>query len=64
MARIARVVITDLAHHITQRGDGRQFILADDVGRMVYLDLLRQVVRARHVSVWGYKEKRNRTFWP
>ena len=47
MARIARVVITDLAHHVTQRGDGRQFILADDAVRMVCLDLLRQVVRAQ-----------------
>jgi putative transposase len=54
MARIARVVITDLAHHVTQRGDGRQFILADDAGRMVYLDLLRQAVRAQQVSVLGY----------
>jgi putative transposase len=53
MARIARVVTTDLAHHVTQRGDGRQFILADDAGRMVYLDLLRQVVRAQQVAVWG-----------
>ena len=54
MARIARVVITDLAHHVTQRGDGRQFILADDAGRMVYLDLWRQVVRAQQVAVLGY----------
>jgi putative transposase len=54
MARIARVVITDLAHHITQRGDGRQFILADDAGRMVYQDLLRQAVRLHGVSVLGY----------
>jgi hypothetical protein len=45
MARIARVVITDLAHPVTQRGDGRQFILADDAGRMVYLDLLRREKR-------------------
>ena len=51
MARIARVAITDLAHHVTQRGDGRQFILDDDAGRMVYLDLLgRWYVRGR----WRY----------
>ena len=45
MARIARVVIADLAHPTTQRGDGGQFILADDAGRWVYLDLLRWAVR-------------------
>ena len=54
MARMARVVITDLAHHVTQRGDGRQDILADDVGRRVYLDLLRQAVRSQEVQVLGY----------
>ena len=48
MARFARVVIVDVAHHVTQRGNGRQFILATDAERMVYLDLLRQAV---HVVV-------------
>ena len=54
MARIARVVVADVAHHITQRGDGRQFILADDAGRRVYLDLLRRAVGLHGVSVLGY----------
>jgi putative transposase len=48
MARLARVVIVDVAHHVRQRGNGRQFILATDAERMVYLDLLRQAV---HVVV-------------
>ena len=26
MPRIARVVIADVAHHVTQRGNGRQFL--------------------------------------
>ena len=30
MPRVARVVIADVAHHVTQRGNGRQFILAGD----------------------------------
>jgi hypothetical protein len=38
------VVIADLAADVTQRGDGRRFTLADDAGRMVYLDLRRQAV--------------------
>jgi hypothetical protein len=38
MPRIPRIVIVDVAHYVTQRGNGRQFILATDAERMVYLD--------------------------
>ena len=54
MPRLARVVITDVAHHVTQRGNGRQFLLASDAERLVYLDLLRQAVRVHELSVVGY----------
>jgi putative transposase len=54
MPRLPRVVVADVAHHVTQRGNGRQFILASDSARMVYLDLLRQSVHARELSVVGY----------
>jgi hypothetical protein len=37
MPRVARVVIADVAHHVTQRGNGWQFILASTAGRLVYL---------------------------
>ena len=40
VARLPRVVIVDVAHPVTQRGNGRQFILASDSERLVYLDLL------------------------
>ncbi len=42
MARLARVVAVDVPHRVTQRGNARQFILASDTERMIYLDLLRQ----------------------
>ena len=54
MPRLARVVIADVAHHVTQRGNGRQFLLASDAERMVYLDLLRQAVRVHELSIVGY----------
>ena len=54
MPRVARVAIADVAHHITQRGNGRQFILASDAERLVYLDLLRQAVRVHELAVLGY----------
>jgi hypothetical protein len=41
VARLARVVAVDVAHHVTQRGNARQLILASDAERMVYVDLLR-----------------------
>jgi putative transposase len=47
MARLPRVVVADVAHHVTQRGNARQFLLATDSERMVYLKLTRQVARAR-----------------
>jgi putative transposase len=54
MPRVARVVVADVAHHVTQRGNGRQYILASDAERLVYLDLLRWVVQGHELSVLGY----------
>ena len=38
MARLARVVAVDVPHHVTQRGNARQFILSSDAEKMVYMD--------------------------
>ena len=54
IARLPRVVVAGVAHHVTQRGNGRQFLLATDSERMVYLDLLRQAVQREGVSAVGY----------
>ena len=54
MPRGSRIVIADVAHHVTQRGNGRQDLLASDVERSVYLDLLRQGLRKHELSVLGY----------
>jgi REP-associated tyrosine transposase len=54
MARLARVVAVDVAHHVTQRGNARQYILSSDAERMVYLDLLRQAVQLYPLSLIGY----------
>ena len=63
MPRIARVVIADVAHHVTQRGNGRQFLLSSDTERLVYLDLLRQVLKERQLSVLGYCLMSNHVPW-
>jgi len=42
MPRFARIAIVNFPHHVTQRGNARQFILATHEEREVYLDLLRK----------------------
>jgi putative transposase len=41
MARLARVVIPGLPHHITQRGNRRQQTFFNDEDYVAYLELMR-----------------------
>ncbi len=50
------MAIADVAHHVTQRGNARQFVLATDSERMVYLDLLRHAEQVEGVSPVGPKK--------
>jgi putative transposase len=54
MARLSRIVVVNLPHHVTQRGNARQFILACDSERSVYLELLRKYVQLLELSLIGY----------
>jgi Transposase IS200 like len=54
VVRFARVVALDVAHHITQRGNARRFILETDAERGVYLDLLQQGIQRHGVELIGY----------
>ena len=54
MARLPRVVVVDVAHHVTQRGNARQVILANDPDRVAYLELLRQHAELYRLSLLGY----------
>ena len=54
MSRIARVIVRDVTHHITQRANGRRYILATDEDRQVYLDLLRHYTEQYELDVHGY----------
>ena len=49
MARLARVVIPGVAHHVTQRGNRRLPVFFADDDRRFYLDLLRQHCAAARV---------------
>ena len=40
MARLPRVVIPGIPHHVTQRGNGRQQTFFEEADYALYLDLL------------------------
>ena len=54
MPRRARIVIPDVPHHVTQRGNNRQdvFFVPDD--RKIYLELLREQAQRFGLQVIGY----------
>ncbi len=54
VARIARVIAVGVAHHVTQRGVGRRFLLESEADRQVYLCLLRENLSAHKVTLVGY----------
>jgi putative transposase len=54
MARLARVVIPGLPHHITQRGNRRQQTFFNDGDYAAYVELMRDWCREEGVEVWGY----------
>jgi len=54
MARLARVVIPGLPHHVTQRGNGRARTFFGDADYALYRDLLAEHCRAADVAVWAW----------
>jgi len=54
MARLPRVVVADVPHHVTQRGNARQVILSGDADRVTYLELLREYSHLYGLSLLGY----------
>jgi putative transposase len=54
MARLARVVVPEIPHHITQRGNRRQqtFFFSDDYS--AYVDLMAEWCARHDVEIWAY----------
>lgn len=49
MARLARIVVPDVAHHVTQRGNRRQQVFFDDDDHAAYRDLVAEACAANGV---------------
>ena len=64
MARIARDVLPDLPHHVTQRGNRRERVFFGDDDYRLYRDLLREACDKAGVSVWAYCSLSGRTRGP
>ena len=54
MARLARVVIPDIPHHVTQRGNGRARVFFSDDDYALYLKLLKAACAAAKVRCLAY----------
>jgi putative transposase len=54
MARLARVVIPHLPHHVTQRGNGRQQVFFSDADYAAYAALLSECCRKAEVAIWAW----------
>ena len=54
MGRFTCVVAVDVQHHVTQRGNGRRFVLDSDADRTIYLKLLRENIVLYGVALIGY----------
>jgi putative transposase len=54
MSRLARIVVPGLAHHVTQRGNGRQQVFFRDADYAWYLQLLTASCAATRVSCLAY----------
>jgi len=54
MARLARVVVPGLPHHVTQRGNDRARTFFSDADYGLYRELLAEHCAAANVAVWGW----------
>lgn len=59
MARLPRVVIPGIPHHVTQRGNGRQQIFLEACDYALYLDLQAHSAEREQCEVWAYCQMPN-----
>jgi putative transposase len=54
MARLPRLVLPGIPHHVTQRGNRREQTFFEDGDYALYLDLLRDAAAQARTEIWSY----------
>ncbi|MEO5774730.1 MAG: transposase [Sphingomicrobium sp.] len=54
MARLSRIVLPGIPHHVTQRGNRREKVFFEDGDYALYLDLLADAAERSGVAIWAY----------
>ena len=54
MARLRRIVLPGIPHHVTQRGNRRERVFFEDGDYALYLDLLSEAASRAQVAIWSY----------
>ena len=54
MARLPRIVLPGIPHHVTQRGNRREQTFFEDGDYALYLDLLADAAGRAGVEIWSY----------
>ena len=54
MARLARLVVPGLPHHVTQRGNRRGTTFFEDGDYALYLDLMAEAATRARTEIWAY----------
>ena len=54
MARIARIVVPGLPHHVTQRGNRREQVFFSDDDYLAYMDLLAEALETSANQIWAW----------
>ena len=54
MARLPRMILPGIPHHVTQRGNRRERTFFEESDYALYLDLLAQAAQRHAVEIWSY----------
>jgi putative transposase len=54
VARLPRIVLPGIPHHVTQRGNRRERVFFEDGDYALYLDLLSEAAARARVAIWAY----------
>jgi putative transposase len=63
MPRKDRIVIPDIPHHVTQRGNNKQPVFLDDHDRLTYIEILKERSLMYGLKIHGYCLMSNHVHW-